>query len=297
MKGFLYKILWFFLILLIVTSAAFGITFMLSYQNTSNVKLDKNIHTLICGDSHTKTALNDSILPNSMNIAHSSEHYFYTYHVLKVLLNGNPQVSNVILGLSYHNLSAFYDAYVFNSDKTQFMYPRYISVLSLNAMTTIFRHNFKGFAGDFKNIYHGVKRHINAKGPGDYSFIGWFYDSDRTNKNDSTVGLAIQEHFYNDRNGYYEISNFQLAYLQKIIALCREKNVRLILLNCPLSNEYLAQVPKEFLGAYNDLKEEYGQYILDHHGFLVPENCWGDGDHLNHSGSVIFSAEMIKRME
>ncbi|RLD82235.1 MAG: hypothetical protein DRJ15_02085 [Bacteroidetes bacterium] len=296
MKGFLYKIFKFFLILLITVSAAFGITYMLSYRNVSNIKLDKDTHILICGDSHTKTALNDSIIPNSLNIAHSSEHYLYSYNVLRVLLANNPQITTVLLGMSYHNLSTFYDDYIFDQAMTQYMYPRYAAVLDINSIPLILNHNFEGFTTDFKDIYHGAYRHINSRKLDDYSFIGWFYKSKRNNKNDSTINDALEKHYYRSGQDLYSISEFQLIYLRKIMKLCIYQDVKLKLINCPLSTEYHSQVPTEFLEYYDNLNSEFGQFILDYHDFTVPENCWGDGDHLNLSGSMIFSEFVVREM-
>ncbi len=259
MRGFLYKILKFFLVLIVVLSGILTITFMLSYKNAGSLILDKDIHTLICGDSHTKTALNDSIIPNSLNIAHSSEHYLYTYNVLRVLLENNPQISTVILGLSYHNMSAFYDDNIFDEDRTQYMYPRYFTILDKESMKMILTNNFQGVLGDFKNIYHGLYRHIDAKELEDYSFIGWFYRSERMNKNDSTVGRAIQDHYYQADGSLQSFSALQLVYLKEIIELCHSKNLDLILINCPLSEEYLAGVPQQFIDNYNGLMKDYGQ--------------------------------------
>lgn len=296
MKGFLIKILLFFLTLIITIAGTFGIVFMLSSHNARNLKIDDDIYTLICGDSHTKTALNDSIIPNSLNIAHSSEHYLYTYNVLKVLLKKNPQIRTVILGFSYHNISSFYDDYLFEQDKTQYMYPRYFTILDTEAMSLVLSKNFKGFLVDLKNTYHGVYRHINARELDDYSFIGWFYNSNRNNKNDSTVNRAIQEHYYNQEQDSQGFSSFQMIYLERIIDLCHREKVRLLLMNCPLSKEYLGRVPPKFIDSYNEFAEKHEAIMLDYHDFEVPEKCWGDGDHLNKSGAEIFNAYIEESM-
>jgi len=284
------------MILVITVAGTFGIVFMLSYQHVSKLKLDNDIHTIICGDSHTQTALNDSIIPNSLNIAHSSEHYLYTYNVLKLLLRNNRQIRTVILGFSYHNLSSFYDDYLFDEDKTQYMYPRYFTVLDAEAMSLLVSNNFGGFLTDLKNTYHGVYRHINARELLDYSFIGWFYQSDRNYKNDSTVSRAIKEHYFNDDQSMQGFSAFQLIYLDRIIELCRLHDVRLILINSPLSKEYRARVPEEFIDRFNEFAKSHDQQLLDYHDFEVPERCWGDGDHLNSSGAKIFSAYIVESM-
>ena len=297
MKGFLNKILLFFLILFIVVSGTFGITFMLSYKNVSDISLDEDIQIIICGDSHTKTALNDSIIPHSLNIAHSSEHYLYTYNVLKVLLKNNPQITTVILGFSYHNISSFYDDNIFEQDKTQYMYPRYFTVLDLNTISLLMHHNFDGFLTDIKDIYHGVYRHINAKELDDFSFIGWFYQSHRNNKNDSTVNRALQEHYYRKDHSMLGLSAFQLVYLDRIVELCQKKDVRLLLVNCPVSREYRIRVPQKFVDGYDEFARKYDRLVFDYHEFPVPERCYGDGDHLNISGSEIFSVHLLDEMK
>lgn len=297
MKIFILKTIWFFLTILVIVSGIFGITFMLASKRASNIKLDQDIHTLICGDSHTKTALNDSIIPNALNIAHSSEHYMYTYSVLKTLLANNPQVTTVILGMSYHNLSSFYDDYVFVRSKTKYMYPRYATVLTIQALPLIMSHNFEGLVVDFKDIYHGVYRHVNAEDLQDFSFIGWFYKSNRKNKNDTTISRAIGTHYFKAERELYGISTHQLSFLAKISQLCNKMNVRLILINCPLSPDYTSRVPEVFLEYYNDMKSEYGQYILDVHDFHLPDSCWGDGDHLNLSGSIVFSNYLKRALD
>ena len=66
-----------------------------------------NISDIYIGDSHIKHAINDSIIPNSLNIAESSESFYFSYFKLKILLENNPSIKKVHLGLSYHNLSNY----------------------------------------------------------------------------------------------------------------------------------------------------------------------------------------------
>ena len=81
-----------------------------------NITLSKNVTTIICGDSHTKSAVNDSLLQHSINISQTSEHFLYTYNVLAFTLKNNPQIKKVILGVSYHSFSEIYDSYVFDKN-------------------------------------------------------------------------------------------------------------------------------------------------------------------------------------
>ena len=52
------------LILVILT------VFLVYYHNQiDNLKIDNNINVIVCGDSHTQSAINDSILEHSLNIS------------------------------------------------------------------------------------------------------------------------------------------------------------------------------------------------------------------------------------
>ena len=288
MRKFLLKIIVFFSVALILISIVSVIIFLQTYNATDKIKLDENIHTLICGDSHTETALNDSILQGSINISQSSQHYFYLYNVLKKLLKNNPQINTVIVGFSFHSLSSFYDDYLFQEEFSKHMYTRYFSILDVHSLFFLLTKNFPGVANDFNNILKSINKNTKVRDLERYQFIGKFYDSDRSNKNDSTIMNAISIHYYN--NGKEQaFSDYQETYLGKIIELCREKNINLILMNCPVSNEYKAKIPSKFIENYYGFSEAHKDIILDYHDFQLPEDHYGDGDHINKKGSILFS--------
>ena len=81
-------------------------------QKLQKCQFNKNISTVICGDSHPMSAINDNILKNSINISNDSQHYIYTYNVLKIVVKNNPQIKTVILGSSFHSFGE-YDKVIF----------------------------------------------------------------------------------------------------------------------------------------------------------------------------------------
>lgn len=297
MKGFLYKIVLFVTIVIALMAGIVGTVYLISNHYVSSLNIDENIQTLICGDSHTQTAINDELIPNSLNIAHSSEHYLYSYNVLKLLLGNNPQIQNVILGFSYHNISSAQDDYLFEPDKSQYMYPRYISVLDRKSFTKLITANPKGFINDFKDIFQGFNRHIGAEELHRFGFIGGYYSSDLTNKNDSTIQHTINNHYLGDKGMPQGYSDIQISYLQSIVELCRVEDVKLILINCPISKEYKAMIPESFIYTFQDKATQFGPLVIDYSDFSVPENCYGDGDHLNASGAEIFSAYLLDQID
>src|ERR1700757_670909 len=81
-------------------------------KRIEKIKINAEVTTIICGDSHAQCAVDDSILNHSLNVANSGEPYIYTYNVIKVLKNDNPQIKVVILGYSFHSLAKAEDDFI-----------------------------------------------------------------------------------------------------------------------------------------------------------------------------------------
>ena len=99
MKRFLISFLVF---ILLVGSIAFGLSTLSDYaikQRENNLlKIGKNINKVFTGDSNVEGAVNDSIIPNSINIAQSGEAYMYTYAKIKPYLNIMTRLKQYISG-------------------------------------------------------------------------------------------------------------------------------------------------------------------------------------------------------
>ena len=72
--------------------------------------------TLIMGNSHAMSSLNDEIIENSVNVAQHSEHYFYTYYKAKKLLSLNPSLKNLIVSFSPNEVNEGGDKNVLNPE-------------------------------------------------------------------------------------------------------------------------------------------------------------------------------------
>ena len=120
MRKFIFRIIAYFLILITIIV---GSLFVYKYK-INNLKLKENISILICGDSHTESGINDSILKNTINISNISEHYLYTYNVLKLILNNDNKIKKIILGCSFHSFGKKYDDVIYKNDKELEMYTR-----------------------------------------------------------------------------------------------------------------------------------------------------------------------------
>jgi hypothetical protein len=264
--------------------------------------LKPDIVLLICGDSHIRSALDARIIPNAVNIAHTSEHYLYTYQKLKLLLSRHPGIRCVVLGASYHSFSAFYDTYVSDSPTTLAkgrrdvavlsMYPRYFLMMDREGKWFILSHAPKCVLHTLRSIAAELASLFTAGNFAGYPFWGEEYHSDHTCLDEPMITQAIKLHFYDERGGMQGFSSSQLPSLARIIRLCRARNVMVFILNTPIHPRYAARIPPGFIiNYYRSIDAVAGDnvHFLDYHDYAYPDSCFGDGHHLNARGEAHFS--------
>ena len=108
MKFFIKKTLIFICLPLLALIFIISTLNFINYNRAYTKRFDKSSTTVFCGDSHIELAINDSLMRNSVNVAKSSESFYFSYYKLKVMLNKNPSIKQVYLGISYHSLSSYY---------------------------------------------------------------------------------------------------------------------------------------------------------------------------------------------
>ena len=288
MRSFIKKSLIFILIPLI-----FLIIVIFIYQNrVVDLKIENNIEIIISGDSHTQSGIIDNLIPNSLNISQSSEHFFYTYNVLKFLFRNNPNIKTVILGTSFHSFGEFYDEWVFEQSKI--MYPKYFPILDKESRNFIYSKNFFGFIDScpflLKEILVSI---LNVSNYQDYGFLGKNYISYKKNLNDSIIDRDIKRHFMKNGDVEQDFSKLQILYLNKIVELCSINDIKLILVNTPITTKYLDKIPEKFITNYYRNIKHLGSKVVfwDFHLSNFGDDCFGDGHHLN-----TFGAEKLSRL-
>jgi len=103
MKRFLKKLALIPLMLLLVVCLITIVNYsLLMFSNSFN--LNKNVNTLILGDSHTKYAFNDQLMINTYNFSQDADSYFYSYLKVKQISKENIQIDTVLLSFSQHNI-------------------------------------------------------------------------------------------------------------------------------------------------------------------------------------------------
>jgi hypothetical protein len=282
----------FFFTVSIISIVLFSAINFFYKQKLQKSSFNRNITTVICGDSHPMCAINDSILNQAVNVSSFSQHYMYTYNILHVLLENNSSIQSVILGTSFHSFNE-YDKYVFDDDYARLLYPNYLPILDMESAKLIISNNYKGFFSTsdevIKLMIKSILRSNNSYY--NYPFIGQYHQSENSNLNDTTVSKAINRHFYKANGVEQGFALYQKKYFDKIVHLCLSKNIKLIIVNTPLSEEYYTKVPKKFISNYYTIIAGLQNKIefWDYHNYSLQNSCFGDGDHLNSFGANIFS--------
>ena len=262
--------------------------FMLVSSKTKELTLNNNINDLYMGDSHVQYAINDSILINSKNLAAASEAYFFTYYKLKLLLKSNPNIRKIYLGYSYHNLSKYYDDFVFGKF-SEYISPTYFYILPFEDQIKMLNYNRNKLSPYLKGTLKvGIKILLN-KSP--------LIDGYQNNFTKVTAVKKIMDErllvqYYNNEN-LNEFSSFNISNLNKIIELCKSYNIELVLLNTPLNTYYKSKLPIEYINMFNKILNSNKLKLIDFNNLQLPDSFYiPDGDHLSKEGSFYISNKL-----
>lgn len=309
MNNFTRKLIVFLLIGVLLTTTI-SIVMKCAYVRLTSkdvFRLDASVRTVVLGDSHPKTSIDPAILNDTVNSADSLENYFLSYYKLRRLLDANPNLQNIILGFSYHNISMHHEKILFDHESTQKLLARYFLLLDGEAIGRIrsfsrpFLMNYVKYRVGFPiEIYNDKDLLKNLFGSVEFSrypFAGGFYLSTRSNLSLDFIREKIDLYFYDGGIEYMGTSQMMIEYLEKIIALCAEKKVRLFLYNAPLHPEFRKLIPAESIEDFSSLKDrlvaEHSHVTyLDLVDFPLEDFQYGDGDHVNSLGSDAVSREV-----
>ena len=241
------------------------------------------------GDSHVMWGINDHYLKDAQNISLNAEGYIYTYAKLKELLSHTTDIDAILLGFSYHNLSDYFDDYIYGS-KMQEFYPRYIKVLGWKEQIKLL---FKKPENLFRVGGLNIRKGIPALFTHNCEYIGSFPETKMTQILDQEhIEKRIQEQYY-VKDKLCSYSEINIFYLEKIIELCEVYNIEIVFLNTPLNDEYKNKIPSKFIEAYDNVLNKYKFHTFDFENFNLPDSCFlPDGDHLNYYGSASTSIKL-----
>ncbi|MCC7332563.1 MAG: hypothetical protein IT232_08145 [Flavobacteriales bacterium] len=274
------------IITFIIIPMFFGLLILLISNQLvkTNHTFNTNVRTIFIGDSHIQASIIDSIVPYSKNVGISSESYYFTFYKLKSLLKDNPSIKNVYLGLSFHNLSFYYNS-VIMGEYSPSITPKYFFILPLTEQVRLIYWNRLNLSVFIKELIKNDNKKLN--------FIGG-YDNifNETVAVDSSMNKRLQTQFYENKNPDL-FSEINIQYLSKIATLCKKNNVNLFVLNTPLHRDYYKKVPKEYIEKLNEIVNQNKLVFIDLSNLELTENCYApDGDHVSVKGSVNMSRKI-----
>jgi|GEM_PF-6433060 hypothetical protein len=259
------------------------------------LSLPKNseISVLVLGDSHAQSGINiDSKVNNSLNLAASAESFYFCHQKLQYFIAKKVKVESVILAVGPHSLSKSLDSkWLFDElnfiEKMRSYWPL-INFSSIGEYITnahFSRSVYFELIPEllYQNFYTIERFVLLGKSP----FIGGYTESENNNK----IKLVPEVSDSINKKLTLEgaaISELQLFYLNKIVQLCNENSVKLILLNTPLFNGTKLE----------NLQNVKGDYEVFDYGDLFKNDTrlFADFVHLNGNGAELFSDTLVNKL-
>ncbi len=250
----------------------------------SDFKLDSNPKYLVLGHSHPACAFNDSIIKNLKNLSYPRESYFYTYFKTQKTLEQNPSIEVVFIEFTNNQIDSTMNDWIWGDENIGFFYSTYSPFMGISDKMLLAENNISGYYNavslSFKhNLLRLIKRDfLYRREIGGY----WYLNKNET---DSLAGLIKENNFPIHKN---EISQTNLNWLSKLIKYCKEKHKRVILIRSPQHEKY-SEFPNETIYQEIRKKDFSSTEYLDFSKFPLPNSEFGDLDHLNYKGAIIFS--------
>lgn len=291
MRTFLLRLLAFALLFVAGYAAIlFGVV-LLNVRATGQCRVGQDVDSVIVGDSHGMWSIDDSTIPGLRNISLNAEGYRYTYGKLEQLFASEPHVRRVYLSVGFHNFAGYYDQYIDGSD-FKFFAARYLGILTWRDYVAVAKKDLADFPSFIKRLVTGGFR-PGLKGQ--CELYGTFPTEKQTQSFDlESTKKRVESQFFASGKLLPESAS-NVTYLQKIVELCREKNVELVVLNTPLHQEYERRIPEsykkrlvDFIASNHLDYYHFDDLALDDASFLP------DGDHLNSRGAELTTAKFAE---
>lgn len=267
---------------ILYTVIIFGFHFLFNSIAISQVNVYENKSLFIIGDSHSRHGLDpEKISKSCVNYSQGAEPLSLSYFKIEDVVK-RTEVDTIILSFSPHNISIFNDKKFVDDNWSKALMQRAYSLPI---------HYYEGLIDDkelckvrlrnmglFPKLYHD-------------DFLGRYEPLDSTSINLSEMRLmeTVKKHYSVDSENGKLISEVQLKYFNKIVTLCDQSNVHLILWCGPLHRDYLDRVPDEVMNEYNKILNSYPS-ILNFIDMTLDDSSFRDHDHLNQKGASIVSS-------
>ncbi len=248
------------------------------------------------GDSNMECAINDQIYYSAINKAASSDSYFYSYLKLRDLIKISEKPDTVLLAFAPHNI--FDNGWLTDSKHIGSKMKIYYPLMEYEDFAYMYSINPHAFIAAVPAMISGAVSNLfqYATGKNISPNFGSFLSLDRNILDKVRELLSKGEPLpFFEMPETFDISVSEQLFLQKIISLCQDNNIKLYLINTPKREEilnYSKYGVEEFYRYYDANLKDID--FLDMSKLQLPEADYGDFVHLNTEGSTEFSTILQK---
>ena len=293
MKKFCKEVLVFFFIVATIVFVDVFLQKTLLFKD-SNVKLSKNYSVLILGHSHPANAYDTNFVKNTINMGTAGEAYMYTYFKAKKVIDNNPQIKKIFIEYTNNQIDKGMDNWIWDDVHLQYRIKDCGVLLDNEAIQLLYKKNPTGFINAFsKSLFDNLRRlFISKKGMIEKGGMGKFIPCDavyvkKTSPDRPKSRKKTQVDF--------EISHYNILYLQKIVKYCQDKHIEVCLVRSPMHKNYDVSFSEHKFQEILNTKFKNVEW-LDHKDFPIPDKGFQDAEHLNSYGAKIYSQYFNKQI-
>jgi hypothetical protein len=259
-----------------------------------NILSEKNI--LVLGDSTPECAINDKIFKQVFNFSSPAESYYYSFLKLRKILESNQDIDTVLLSFSPHNV--FDNNWFQNNNHIQHNFCRYYPLMSWHDLKYLLEYNQKILVYSCRHIpLQFLKNGLRKISRKTILKLGGFKDLDLDRLVPALQALQEGKRIKDFKlPQHFGTTIVELHYLQKIVVLCKENELKLIFINLPKHPVLIKNKGygiQEFQQMY---KMKFNQIsYFDFSNFPLEDEFFVDLVHLNREGAICFSEFLSRR--
>jgi hypothetical protein len=259
----------------------------------SNYQIRGNIENLILEHSHAARAYNDSIIPNTLNMAQPGDSYFYMYLKARQLIKSNPKIRNVYVEYTNNLIDIKMDEWIWSDIHLNYKFRKLSAFAMFEDHLLILKNNPKGYFTNFpisvrKNlgmVFNTPKCIYKEKNWGGFEAI--------YRNNIDSILLVSKQKKGNDKRFIYRYSDTNIKYLIKLIDFLKVNNINIYLIRTPQHEEqHFFNNEGKFQTVLNELHKDIT--FLDFKNYPMYNKGFADFGHLNNYGALEFSNFIMK---
>ena len=259
-------------------------------MNCFSFALEKNVTTLVVGNSHPQCAVNDSVFGNCKNLSRAGEPFFYLQFKLEKLLLENPQIDQVIIEISDNEFKSQIEKWIYNPMVVESSVKSYWAYWPLNFHEKLLTRLGARY---FKYLLLGQKNYLISmlgKGEPYFQSLNWggFKNSTAVFNEHSVIKDEAFEKMPCD-SALHPMPDNLLA-LEKIQKICKQFGKEIVFIRCPIHPSMHDCFELEY---EKRIKEHVQVEVLDFRNWPMEDADFADKDHLNRRGAYKFTT-MLK---